>query len=256
MLNWRGCSNILSKTPIIPHCLPMPPKQRWLVGEARVLVQARLAVARVPIHSGGMKPSHSPHSHSLAAARARMSMIMGAVLVLAGSCSEPASAPVAVPPPVRPAVAVAPVPRPAAISDPRDWHNAPLTPGVWRWRHEGGDSVATFGTASLRPLVALRCRLPQHAVLLEGAGAGALSIVTTTSSRAMPAAAPPGDPPSLGHVQFAANDPLLDAIAFSRGRFAVEREGMPPLVLPTAPELSRVIEDCRADQNGTTGQKF
>ena len=43
----------------------------------------------------------------------------------------------------------------------------------------------------------------------------------------------------------AANDPLLDAIAFSRGRFVIEQPGRAPLVLPAWAEIERVIEDCR-----------
>ena len=40
-------------------------------------------------------------------------------------------------------------------------------------------------------------------------------------------------------------DPLLDAIAFSRGRFAVTMAGGSPLVVPAWPEAARTIEDCR-----------
>ena len=40
-------------------------------------------------------------------------------------------------------------------------------------------------------------------------------------------------------------DPLLDQIAFSRGRFLVQAEGGPSLILPAWPEPARVIEDCR-----------
>lgn len=40
-------------------------------------------------------------------------------------------------------------------------------------------------------------------------------------------------------------DALLDSIAFSRGRFAVELPGLATLYLPSSAELSRVIEDCR-----------
>jgi hypothetical protein len=32
---------------------------------------------------------------------------------------------------------------------------------------------------------------------------------------------------------------------FSRGRFAVETDGLPTLVLQTWPEPARVVEDCR-----------
>ena len=42
-----------------------------------------------------------------------------------------------------------------------------------------------------------------------------------------------------------AYDPLLDAIAFSRGRFTVESESGAMLVLPAWPEPARVVEDCR-----------
>jgi hypothetical protein len=42
-----------------------------------------------------------------------------------------------------------------------------------------------------------------------------------------------------------ASDPFLDAIAFSKGRFAVEVPGAPTLYIPSYPEITRVIEDCR-----------
>ena len=42
-----------------------------------------------------------------------------------------------------------------------------------------------------------------------------------------------------------ARDPLLDAMAFSKGRFAVEVAGLPTLYVPSYPEVTRVVEDCR-----------
>jgi hypothetical protein len=42
-----------------------------------------------------------------------------------------------------------------------------------------------------------------------------------------------------------AQDPLLDAMAFSKGRFAVESAGLATLYVPPYPEVTRVIEDCR-----------
>mgnify|MGYP006891167444 CR=1 FL=1 len=41
-----------------------------------------------------------------------------------------------------------------------------------------------------------------------------------------------------------ATDPLLDAMALTKGRFAVE-VGAAKLYLPSWAEVSRVIEDCR-----------
>ena len=46
-------------------------------------------------------------------------------------------------------------------------------------------------------------------------------------------------------IALPARDPLLDAMAVTRGRFAVETEGMPTLYLPPWAEVTRVIEDCR-----------
>ncbi|WP_345907778.1 hypothetical protein [Sphingomonas sp. UBA4815] len=43
----------------------------------------------------------------------------------------------------------------------------------------------------------------------------------------------------------AGNDRLLDAMAFSRGRFTIEQAGQPPLIIPAYAEVGRVIEDCR-----------
>jgi len=39
---------------------------------------------------------------------------------------------------------------------------------------------------------------------------------------------------------------LLDAMAFSRGRFATAASGAPMLTVPSAPEVTRVVEDCRS----------
>ena len=46
-------------------------------------------------------------------------------------------------------------------------------------------------------------------------------------------------------ADLAANDPLLDAIAFSRGRIVVSMPGTAALVVPARPEAARAIEDCR-----------
>jgi len=42
-----------------------------------------------------------------------------------------------------------------------------------------------------------------------------------------------------------ATDPLLDAMAISKGRFAVQTGGETTLYVPSWPEVTRVIEDCR-----------
>jgi hypothetical protein len=47
-------------------------------------------------------------------------------------------------------------------------------------------------------------------------------------------------------AQVGSTDALLDALAFSRGRFASMMPGSPALVLPAEPEIAHVVEDCRA----------
>lgn len=67
---------------------------------------------------------------------------------------------------------------------------------------------------------------------------------TTFGSVQWPAS---NDGASVPHVVAvrSAGDAALDQIAFSRGRFAIETPGLPTLVLPSWPEVTRVIEDCR-----------
>ena len=53
--------------------------------------------------------------------------------------------------------------------------------------------------------------------------------------------------PATGRVtaDAGAYDPLLDAIASSRGRIGFSTSGAPALVVPPWAEVARVIEDCR-----------
>ena len=92
-------------------------------------------------------------------------------------------------------------------------------------------------------MFAIRCE--RRAILfgLTGAQADALVIRTSYGERRLQA--------QRVHVnemiaQVPASDPLLEQMAFSRGRFLVVVEGGPSLVVPAWPELARVIEDCRA----------
>lgn len=109
---------------------------------------------------------------------------------------------------------------------------------------EGSRSVARFGNDAL----ILSCNREAAAVTLIRSGAGEgqvpMTIQTSTSSRTDSATTEPGPPPMIA-LTLQARDSLLDAMAFSRGRFAVETAGLPTLYVPSWPEISRVIEDCR-----------
>ncbi|WP_324743459.1 hypothetical protein U8326_08035 [Tsuneonella sp. CC-YZS046] len=71
-----------------------------------------------------------------------------------------------------------------------------------------------------------------------------MRIMTETATRLLDAR-PTGAQSADLATNLSARDSLLDAIALSRGRFAVEAAGLPTLYLPSWAEVSRVIEDCR-----------
>ncbi len=95
---------------------------------------------------------------------------------------------------------------------------------------------------------AIACNRTARSVTLIRSGTSAvslpMSIATTGEIRALSA-----EPAPQGRAQLLATlaiqDPLLDAMAFSRGRFAVEVNGLPTLYLPAWAEVGRVVEDCR-----------
>jgi hypothetical protein len=153
---------------------------------------------------------------------------------------------VAPPPPV-----AAPTPTPAPMPMPTptaaDWQDWPVTPGTWRYERDARGSRALFGTPGADAVAVLRCDLSARAVYLSRAGAapGGFTIRTSSTTRTI-AAQPTGGTPAYVAAALTARDPLLDAIAFSRGRFTVEQPGAAPLVLRPWAEVSRVIEDCRA----------
>lgn len=140
-----------------------------------------------------------------------------------------------------------PTQRPIPPSPPpraTDWRDMPITPGNWRWGMEGGSSVARFGNNTL----VLSCNRSAGSVTLtrpgNADGAVPMTIITSNARQTLTGQPVAGPPPSIA-LTFQVRDSLLDAMAFSRGRFAIETAGLPTLYVPSWPEVSRVIEDCR-----------
>lgn len=173
-----------------------------------------------------------------------------------GAVPEPLAAPQPLPAPQQQAprptprpVSPAPSPRPvqSAPVTPSStviaaWADASLSPGRWTYQPgRGSGSRALFGPANA-PSFVVACEAGRSISLMRaGATTGTLTIRTSSTARPLP-----GTRSADGlRAQLPASDPLLDAIAFSRGRFAVEAQGAPPLVIPAWPELARVVEDCR-----------
>lgn len=167
---------------------------------------------------------------------------LASTLVLATALTGciPATTPPQAPPPVQQAPRPAPpARRPVLGSDWRDW---PLTPGDWRYQRTAQGSASTYGVAGA-PRLTLSCDLRNRSVRLGRPGSVAGSWTIRTSSTVRNVAAQAGA--AGAELVLAANDQLLDAMAFSRGRFTIEQPGQPPLVIPAYAEIGRVIEDCR-----------
>ena len=170
----------------------------------------------------------------------RASLLFTLVLVVGGCAPTRPRPNVAYAPRPAPPVVPAPVPQPA------DWRDLPATPGAWTYVADARGSLALFGPAGADALAVLRCDRANRRLFLSRAGAatGPFTVRTSSATRQLVTGATGGDPPYVAAV-LPATDPLLDAMAFSRGRFALEQPGAPPLALPAWAEVGRVVEDCR-----------
>lgn len=168
------------------------------------------------------------------------SLLAIALVLSASGCVSappPAPAPVRTLPPARPA----PAPQPAAPA-PADWRDLPQTPGTWTY----AAGTARFGQPGAAPLVSLQCNRAAGQILIVRAGSAAQPVpaAITTSAQQRPLSASPYGAESLA-IALPVRDSLLDAMAFSRGRFVLEVNGLSTLALPAWAEVGRVIEDCR-----------
>ncbi|MGI8704472.1 MAG: hypothetical protein ACR2JJ_01505 [Sphingomicrobium sp.] len=119
--------------------------------------------------------------------------------------------------------------------------------GSWSYQAVQGGSFAAFVDAGSTQRFILRCNRVSRtiSVIRTGVPAAAptLTIWTTSAARSVPSRF---DVTRTLTADLRATDPLLDAIAFSRGRFATAAAGAPLLAVGVSPETVRVIEDCRS----------
>jgi len=157
---------------------------------------------------------------------------------------------VAPPPPIPPKTVSAPPMTAAAAPPPRltgDWNDWPFTPGIWTYRRDGRTSVAQFGAPGRNATINFRCDAQNRRVTLsrEASAPGARMVIRTSSmTKTMAATASDASPAYLA-ADIVTTDPILDAMAFSRGRVLVDMEGQQPVILPTWAEIARIVEDCR-----------
>ena len=120
-------------------------------------------------------------------------------------------------------------------------------PGSWTYAATTDGSEASFLDATSRPQLFVRCTRASRVVTIAKpatAAAPFLNVWTSSQARNLPASYNPATYRLSASVT--ALDPLLDAIAFSRGRFAVSVSGATALIVPAWEEPARVVEDCRA----------
>jgi hypothetical protein len=128
-----------------------------------------------------------------------------------------------------------------------DLSTATPVAGSWSYSSTPAGSEASFMNPSALPQLTIRCTLATRRVSISKPASGAapfLGLWTSAQTRNVPASFNPATARISADVN--AYDPLLDAIAFSRGRFGVSVSSQPALVVPAWAEPQRVIEDCRA----------
>jgi hypothetical protein len=119
--------------------------------------------------------------------------------------------------------------------------------GTWSYAATGDGNEASFSNASGAVQLTVHCtRATRRVSIAKAAGAAAplLNVWTSSLTRSVPSAFNP----ATGRltIDLAPYDPLLDALATSRGRIGFSVGTEPALVVPAWPEAARVIEDCRA----------
>lgn len=175
--------------------------------------------------------------------KSKLVVMLAGAACLTACVPQPDATPPAAQPEPTPPPAAAPPPPPASAN----WQDIALTPGDWSYgREANGGTAARFGAAETESLFIVRCE-PSRQVRLsvEGRASGSMTLRTSFGARSLPLTLQ-AQPIAYSSAVVAATDPLLDNIAFSRGRFTVEVPGARMLVLPAWAEVARIVEDCRS----------
>lgn len=118
--------------------------------------------------------------------------------------------------------------------------------GDWTYTSATDGSEATFTNSSGLPQLTIRCtRSTRRIALLKAASAASPSLWVWTSSDKKSLTATYDSSTGRVVADLGAYDPLLDAIASSRGRIGFSSSGLETLVVPPWADVARVIEDCR-----------
>jgi hypothetical protein len=128
----------------------------------------------------------------------------------------------------------------------QDFSIATPIAGNWTYASTTDGTEAVFANSAGSPQLWVHCtRATRRVAISRPASAAAPFINVWTSSRTQSTAS--SFSPATGRltIDLGAYDPLLDAIASSRGRVAFTVGTQSPLIVPPWAEIARVIEDCR-----------
>ncbi|MEH6758987.1 MAG: hypothetical protein V7676_15975 [Parasphingorhabdus sp.] len=171
----------------------------------------------------------------------RITIALSALLFTAG-CSSVVPAPA-------PAPTQAPTPAPTPPPVEKDWTLWPLAPGNWVYRADNRGSIALYGPSNMDATFIIRCDRDRKQLFLSRKGAvpaaGAQMTLRASSGLQSYPAQNSGGQSDYVAISLPVTDYMMDRIASSRGRFAVETTGLLPLAIPIWPEFTRVVEDCR-----------
>jgi hypothetical protein len=165
----------------------------------------------------------------------RQAFVLVSILV-AGCVGKP------VVPPSRPPL-VKPASPPLPVGPKAEGEDSVLTPGSWTYTKDARGGLASYGTAGSSAALSIRCDTTARRIYVSrpGSVAARMTLRGTTGAGAYDGKLAAG----VVSAELLPTDPQLDALAFSRGRFVVGMGGAPDVVVPSWPEVTRVIEDCR-----------
>lgn len=181
-----------------------------------------------------------------------LSATLFATMILAGSCIPQGDAVPSFPAPIAAETApAAPQPAPArpvaALPAPdADWRVWPRVDGDWMV--EG--NVAGLIDPARKSVFSIQCdadddviSIVRHGVVADGK---AVTIRTSFGQRTITGVRKADMEGAIIGIRLPRNDVLLDQIIYSRGYFGVETPGNQAVRIPAAPQIARVVEQCRS----------
>jgi hypothetical protein len=135
----------------------------------------------------------------------------------------------------------------ASSAGAQDLSTASPIAGSWNYAPAADGSEAVFTNESGSPQLWVHCTRATRRISISKPATAAAPFLNIWTSSLVKSVASSFNP-RVGRltVDLANYDPLLDAIASSRGRVGFIVGAQSPLVVPPWAELARVIEDCRA----------